>query len=418
VLLTPPGETVTGPGRPGYGGRVTSTTAAPPVAAPPTPETAGPRPPGEGDAEDFSVGVEEEFFLVDAETSALCVDADAVLARTDGCGAGETEHELKRSQVESGTPVCRTIDEVRAALCGLRRSLADAAEAEGARLVATGTHPFARWDDDGGVTDEAAYVRLQDTYEILAVEQMVSGCHVHVGVTDPELAIAVMNRLRGWVPVLVALTANSPYWMGRDSGYGSYRTEVFHRWPTAGVPEHFEDRADYERLVDHLTAIGAIDTPARLYWDIRPSARYPTVEFRATDVALTVDESVTVAALVRALVETAHRAAVTGEPFDRPRPEVVRAALWRAARYGLADRLVCPVATTTKSAAEVVGTLLDVTRPVLEARDEWQEVAATCARLLDEGTGAERQRRAADAARGDLCAVVDHAARATLAGVA
>ncbi len=391
---------------------MTSTTTAPPTA----PAPCG-RPAGEGDPEDFTVGVEEEFFLVDAETSALCVDADAVLARIDDGDSGETERELKRSQVETGTPVCHSIDEVRAALTGLRCSLAHAAEAEGARLVATGTHPLARWDEDGGVADEAAYVRLQDTYELLAVEQMISGCHVHVGVTDPELAISVMNRMRAWVPVLVALTANSPYWMGRDSGYASYRTEIFHRWPTAGVPEHLEDRADYERLVDHLLAIEAIDTPARLYWDIRPSARYPTIEFRAADVVMSVDEVVTFAALVRALVEGSHRAAVAGEPFSPPRPEVIRASLWRAARYGLSDRLVCPVSTTTTSAAEVVGTLLDVTRPVLEERDEWQEVAGTCARLLDGGTGADRQRRAAADADGDLAAVVDHAARATVAGV-
>ena len=365
--------------------------------------------------EDFTVGVEEEFFLVDAGTRALRDDADEVLARVrtpEGC---VIDSELKRSQVESGTAVCTGLDEVRASVVSLRQSLSEAAGSIGARLVASGTHPFARWDEDGGVTEQAAYLQLHDTYGLLTVEQSVCGCHIHVGIRDPELTIAVMNRVRGWIPALVALSANSPFWMGHDSRYASYRTEVFHRWPTAGIPEHFADRSAYDELLAQLHATDSIDAPARLYWDVRPSARYPTLEFRASDVLMTIDECVAVAALVRALVETCHRAAVAEVPFDAPRPELLRAALWRGARFGLSGQLVDLEAMEVRPAAEVLTSLLDFVRPVLEERGEWQEVSTTASFVLREGTGAERQCRSQTGADG-LLAVVDGTAVATTAG--
>lgn len=365
--------------------------------------------------EDFTIGVEEEFFLVDAETRALRNDADDVLERVrtpEGC---VIDSELKRSQVESGTAVCTEIGELRASVVSLRRTLSEAAGSIGARLLASGTHPFARWSEDGGVTPQAAYLRLHDTYGLLTVEQSVCGCHIHVGIRDPELTVAVMNRVRGWISVLVALTANSPFWMGHDSRYASYRTEVFHRWPTAGIPEHFADRAAYDELLVQLHATDSIDAPARLYWDVRPSARYPTLEFRASDVLMTIEECVTAAALVRALVETCHRAAAVGLPFDPPRPELLRAALWRAARFGLSDRLVDLEAMEARPAPEVLASLLDFVRPVLEERDEWQEVSTTTSFVLREGTGAARQCRSQTKAD-DLLAVVDRTAIATTAG--
>ncbi len=364
--------------------------------------------------EDFSLGVEEEYFLVDAESRELCVDAEAVLAEARTPAGAVIDHELKRSQVEAGTAVCADLASLRASVVALRRSLSEAASSVGARLLASGTHPFARWAEDGGVTDEAAYIQLDETYGLLTVEQAVCGCHIHVGVRDPELTIAVMNRVRPWIPVLVALTANSPFWMGHDSRYASFRTEVFHRWPTAGIPEHFADRAAYDELVGQLHATESIDAPARLYWDVRPSARYPTLEFRAADVLMTIDESVATAAIVRALVETCHRAAEAETAFVVHRPELLRAALWRAARFGLSDSLIDLGTLTSRPATEVLDALLGLIRPVLEERGEWQEVSATMSFVRREGTGSERQRRARD---GDgLTSVVDRVAVATTAG--
>lgn len=222
------------------------------------------------------------------------------------------------------------------------------------------------------------------------------------------MAIEVMNRLRAWVPTLVALSANSPYWMGRDSAYHSFRTQIFHRWPTAGIPEHLDGRADYDHTLDLLLRTGAIDSPARIYWDIRPSHRYPTLEFRATDVAVTVEESVCLAAVIRALVETAHREAVAGVTYDPPRPELLRAALWRASRFGLSGRLVDVPALQERPADDVLAGLLAKIGPVLRDRGELDRVTDGLEALRRVGTGAERQRRAV-AREHDLVAAVDAA---------
>ncbi|MCU1371793.1 MAG: carboxylate-amine ligase, YbdK family, partial [Ilumatobacteraceae bacterium] len=323
----------------------------------------------------------------------------------DGC---DLAAELKRSQIESGSAVCRDLPELRASLVSLRRTLHEASEAHGARIVAVGTHPFARLGDDAGTTPEPEYLELDETYGHLAAEQAVCGGHVHVGVRDPELAIEVMNRCRAWIPTLVALTANSPYWMGHDTSYASYRTQVFHRWPTAGIPEHLDGRAGYDRVIEQLTSTESIDSPARLYWDVRPSARYPTLEFRADDVPTTVDESVAVAALVRALVQTAHADAEAERPYEPPRSELLRSALWRASRFGLTEQLVDVPAVKLGPGPVVLGTLLEHVRPVLEERDEWQDVLTTAGFVVREGTGAERQRRSRAGFGADgLAAVVD-----------
>jgi len=362
--------------------------------------------------DDFTVGVEEEFFLVDAETRALRSDADAILAKVREPPGQQVEPELRRSQVETGTAICDDLASVRRAVVGLRRSLADAAEAVGARLIASGTHPFTHWTEAGGLTPKAAYLELEQTYQQLIREHVVSGCHVHVGITDPEAAIQVMNRARVWLPVLVALSANSPYWLGVDTRYASYRTEVFRRWPTAGIPEPFTDRAEYERLVRMMRATDSIDDPARLYWDLRPSARYQTLEFRVADATMTVDECVTLAAITRALVEVAHGEARAEAPLDAPRPELLRAALWRAARYGVDERLIDVSAGCSRPADHVVGSLLAHARPALEERGDWDEVADGVGRILGHGNGATRQRQAY-ARRGELTDVVDMVAEAT-----
>jgi len=363
---------------------------------------------------DFTLGVEEEFFVVDARDRALRTDAEAVVKRSDAPEGNVIDHELKRSQAETGTAVCRDAGGVRASIVALRSRLAAAAAESGGRLLASGTHPFAHWSDDGGVIPEPAYLRLRETYGQLTEEQMVCGCHVHVGVRDPEMAIAVMNRARPWIPLLVAVSANSPFWMGDDTRYASYRTEVFHRWPTAGPPEHVDDRAAYDAILDDLEATKLIDGPARIYWDIRPSARYPTLEFRAADVMTSVDEAVAFALIVRALVETCHAEALAGTPFRPPRSELVRGAVWRAARSGLSAQLIDLDAMEAVPAAELVARSLAHLRPVLEAHGEWDEVHRTLDRTVHLGTGADRQ-RAALARSGDLRAVVDMLVAATLA---
>jgi carboxylate-amine ligase len=342
-------------------------------------------------AQDFTLGMEEEYFLVDSTTRALGPGSDAVIHRARETVGGLADHELQLSQVESMTPVCRTLHELRGHLRHVRRELAAAAEAEGRRLVASGTHPFSHWDEDR-ITPKPAYLGLERDYQQVAREQLVCGSHVHVGVGDPDMAVQVMNRMRLWLGPILALAANSPFWLGTDTGYASFRTEVWTRWPMAGIPEHFESRAEYAAVVDTLLATGAIDDPARIYWDVRLSAKFPTVEVRVTDVCLTVDQAVMVAGLCRALARTCHAQAVRGVPDPRPRHELLRAAKWRAARYGLGADLIDVAGRRAVPAKDLVQDLLAWVRPGLEEDGDWDEVSLLVEDTLAGGTGAARQR--------------------------
>jgi carboxylate-amine ligase len=306
---------------------------------------------------------------------------------------------------EINTPVCTTLAEVREALRRSRRALVEAAGREGMRVAAAGTHPFSHWADQE-VTPKTRYHNLADDYRQIFREEVVFGCHVHVGFDDREAAIQTMNRVRPWLPVLLALSANSPFWVGADTGYASFRTEVWNRWPTAGMPQAFDSRAEYDRLVETLVATGSLREPTKLYWDVRPSARQETLEFRVADSVMGVDEAVMVAGLVRALAVTANAAAVRGDPDPRPRPELLRAARWRAARHGLEADLVDVLAGRARPAAELVGAFLDEVRPALEEAGDLEEVTGLVRATLAGGTGAARQ-RAAFRRSGHLEDVVD-----------
>ena len=294
--------------------------------------------------------------------------------------------------VETNTPVCTTLAEVRQALRRSRRALVEAAGREGLAIAAAGTHPFSHWANQQ-VTDKPRYHNLAADYRQVFREEVVFGCHVHVGFDDREAAIQTMNRVRPWLPVLLALSANSPFWLGADTGYASYRTEVWNRWPTAGIPQAFDSRAEYDRLIDTLVATGSLREPTKLYWDVRPSARQETLEFRVADSVMGVDEAVMVAGLVRALAVTAHAAAERGDPDPRPRPELLRAAKWRAARHGLEADLVDVLAGTARPAAELVEAFLAEVGPALEEAGDLAEVTGLVRATLAGGTGAARQRQ-------------------------
>lgn len=339
----------------------------------------------------FTVGVEEEYLIVDAVSRELRPRAESVLRPARRALGDQVQPELSLSQIEVETGVCHTLAEVRTQLGRLRAEVTSAAAEAGSRLAASGTHPFADWRQQA-ITPKERYLELDRDFRLLAREQLISGCHVHIGVEDPDEAIAVMDRCRPWLPVLLALSANSPFWQGVDSGYSSYRTQVFDRWPVTGTPPVLGTRAEYDRVVEELVATGSMVDATKLYWDVRPSARYPTLEFRICDVCLTVDEAVLIAGLTRSLVRTCHAAAAAAEPVPCVRSEVVRSARWRAARDGLDDGLVDPVAGRVRPAAEVVDGFLAFLRPDLEAAGEWDEVSALAARALATGTGAHRQR--------------------------
>jgi carboxylate-amine ligase len=344
----------------------------------------------------LSVGVEEEYLLTDAETGALVPRAaQAVAAASDALGATVTS-ELNLCQIEVGTVVCQTLDELGADLHRLRRQLATACLPVGLTPVASGTHPWSPWQEQQVDRSHQRYADMEDRYQIVARQQVICGCHVHIGVDDPAVRVEVMNRARPWLPLILALSANSPYWQGADTGYASYRTQVWQRWPMAGMPPVLDGPDAYDDLVTGLVRAGAIEDATHLYWYIRPSAHYPTLEFRVSDVCLEPAQAVTMAGLLRALVWTCAAAGPreisgsnVGEDYQ------LRAAVWQAARYGLEGLLVDPESGRLAPAAEVIRSAVVRLRPGLEAHGDRSRIEDGVEQILLQGNGAMWQRRVA-----------------------
>ncbi|WP_326598026.1 carboxylate-amine ligase [Streptomyces sp. NBC_01803] len=348
----------------------------------------------------ITLGVEEEYLLLDPARGVPVARS----ARVRALAGGEVGAELLRSQVEVATPVCADLAAVGTHLARLRRVAGAAAVAAGCRVAMTGAVPFAG-PDPVPVTDEPRYRALAADTPRLIHEHAINGMHVHVAVPGRKAGVDALNRVRPWLPVLVAMGANSPLADGRETGFASWRTLVFGRWPVSGPPPVFAGAEDYERRVAALLASGVVRGRNQLYWQARLSDRYPTLEVRAVDVQLRVDEAVMFAGLARALVVTALREGAAGVPVPGVPQELLLAVGWGAARWGLDGEVLDPVGGRVRPVAEVVGTLLAYVGPALAAAGDLERVTGSVRRLLREGTGAGRQRRAL--AAGGAGALVD-----------
>ncbi|MFB6518042.1 glutamate--cysteine ligase [Streptomyces sp. NPDC056401] len=343
----------------------------------------------------ITVGVEEEYLLLDP-TTGLPAPLVEDVRRTAGLGPlterGEVQDELLQSQIEVATPVCSSLEEVGGHLLRLRHAVASAAEENGCRIAATGAAPL-RGPLPVPVTRTRRYLRMEGEARQLVDEQLICGMHVHVSVPDADTGVAVMNRIRGWLPTLLAMSANSPVWDGRDTGFASWRTIVFGRWPVSGPPPVFDGAADYERRLEALLSTGVIADRGQVYWQARLSDRYPTIEVRCLDVQLRADDAVMFAGIVRALVATAIAEEKAGVPLAVSAPELVQAGNWHAARHGLNRTLMDPFGVP-QSSGDVLCSLVRHIAPALEEAGDVREVTALVHRLLREGTPADRQRRA------------------------
>jgi glutamate---cysteine ligase / carboxylate-amine ligase len=352
-----------------------------------------------------TLGVEEEFQIIDRATGELVPRSDELVPAARRSLGDRVTAELNRCQVETATTVCGDLGEVRAELVRLRSGLDRAAGAIGCGILPLATHPWSSWRDQQVEDDRARFREMEDRYQRVARQQVICGCHIHVGIEDPDRVVEVMTRVRPWIPVLLALSANSPYWNGEDTGYDSYRLEVWERWPTAGMPPELADRAAYDGVVDELRDADAIEDATHLYWYLRPSDTFPTLEFRATDVCLDIDSAVGVAGLARGLVRTCLADARAGTEVSAASPELLGASLWRAARYGLGGELVSPLTGVPLPAAEVVGELLAWVGDALDELGDREAVSGLIDAILTEGNGARRPREAL-ARRGDPADVV------------
>ncbi|MFC9693364.1 glutamate--cysteine ligase [Kribbella sp. NPDC056951] len=331
-----------------------------------------------------SIGVEEELLLVSATGNPL-PRSQAVV---DDLPDLDVTLELTRAQVEINSPVCDSAAELHQHLISMRSELAGAAHSEGARLLAIAVPPAGKAAQL--VTKKPRYREMAEKFGLLAREQGICGCHVHVDVPDQDAAVRVSNHLRPWLPALLALTANSPIYLGQDTGFASWRWLMWSRWPSAGPPPYLESVEHYEALVAMHVAVGTAMDEQMIYWDVRPCSHLPTIEVRVSDVPLTVDETVLLATLSRALVMTALEARDLGPTLQ---PEILRAAYWLAARDGLTAGGLEVTTGELLPVAEVLKRLLQHVGPALQELGDEDLVADGIARALSDGNGALRQQR-------------------------
>jgi glutamate---cysteine ligase / carboxylate-amine ligase len=346
---------------------------------------------------EFTIGVEEEYLLVDKETRGLVVDPPASFL-TDceaQCGSQVTT-ELLRSQIEVGTKVCGTVQEARDDLARLRRVIVEVADKYGLAPIASSTHPFSRWADQKH-TEKDRYEALTNEMAGAARRMVICGMHVHVGIGDDNLRIDLMNQMSYFLPHLLALSCSSPFWEGRDTGLKSYRLTIFDALPRTGLPERFQSYAEYQRHVDILVHAGMIEDSTKIWWDLRPSGRYPTLESRIMDVCTRLDDAVALAALLLCLLRMLYRLRLGNQRWREYTPMLIRENRWRAMRYSYDGGMIDFAKGELVPFATLLEEILALTAEDADALGCASEVA-TVRDILARGTSAHRQVAAHDQA--------------------
>ena len=370
----------------------------------------------------FTVGVEEEYLLVDLETRDACSDPPGALMKAcEDILGSRVAPEFLRCQLEVGTPVCTTMEAARAELVTMRAAIANEARKHGLAPIAASTHPFAAWTKQLN-TDKQRYNELAQDYQVVARRLLISGMHVHVGIEDEDLRIDLHNQLAYFLPHLLALSTSSPFWQGWRSGLKSYRLSVFNELPRTGLPETFSSAGEYHRMVNVLVGAGVIEDATKIWWDLRPSARFPTLEMRITDVCTRLDDAITIAALFRCLARMVWRLKRRNQRWrDYPR-SLIAENRWQAQRHGASGKLIDFGIGEAVPFRDLVDELIDLVSQDAIALDCSAEVER--ARIIAaDGTSADRQIAVFEkalAGGGDekaaLAAVVDHLVAETLEG--
>jgi carboxylate-amine ligase len=351
----------------------------------------------------FTLGVEEEFQIVDPETWELRSHVSELLASSAATFGDQIKPEMHQSIVEVGTKICGGVDELAEEIIRNRRGLADAAERVGLRVAAAGTHPFSSWMDQV-ISQGERYQNIVEELQQLARSLLIFGLHVHVGIPDRSLAIELMNEARYFLPHLLALSTSSPFWMGRDTGLKSYRTTVFRRFPRTGIPDSFESWSEYQEYVDLLVQLHSVDDAKKIWWDIRPHPTFGTLEFRVCDVPTAPRATIAIAALVQAIVVKLYKLRTANLGFRLYHRRLIEENKWRAARWGLDGKLVDFGRRREVPMRDLALELLAIVDDVVDELGSRREIEYIRT-ILAEGTSADRQLRVYKET-GDLRAVV------------
>lgn len=353
-------------------------------------------------SKELTLGVELEIQLLNKESLALSPASNKIISLV-GKGSKSIKHELMLSNIEVNTDVCNNISEVQSDLIKTLKVLGEAALRNGTRLSIAGSHPFSHWKEQV-ITEDKRYRRLLDKLSIIAKRFNIFGLHVHVGIGDGRKCMYIMNRMLYYLPHLLALSSNSPFWNGYQTGLKSYRSKVFETLPTAGLPFYFKDWEDYTFLVDRYIATGTIETIREIWWDVRPHPDFGTIEVRICDSPSSIKEVTAITALIQALVAKLGDDYETGDRVQSSPPWVIRENKWRASRYGMAGTFITEDASHTIDIAQAVRELVSELKSYGEKLGSVNELNSI-EEIIQMGDGASRQLRLFSD-KGDLKSVV------------
>jgi glutamate---cysteine ligase / carboxylate-amine ligase len=364
----------------------------------------------------FSLGIEEEYQTVDPLTRDLRSHIQTEMLAVGKLRLQErVKAEMHTSVVEVGTRVCRNIDEAREDICDLRREMIKLAREHGLELVAGATHPFADWRTQE-IYPDPRYHQVVKDLQLVARANLIFGLHVHVGIEDREAAIRIMNSMRYFLPHIMALATNSPFWLGLNTGYKGYRAKVFENFPRTGIPDAFSDYSEFENYVNLLVRTNCIDNAKKIWWDIRPHPFFNTVEVRACDIPLRAEETVAIAALIQAVAASLYKLHCANQDFRQYARSLVAENKFRAVRYGLDGKLIDFGKQQEAPLRELIEELLAFVDPAVDELGSRAAIEGVRT-ILKTGTGADRQLQVFEDTKGDLKAVVDYMAAETKAGL-
>jgi carboxylate-amine ligase len=362
---------------------------------------------------DFTIGIEEEFQIIDPVSRDLRSHIAEMIDRGRMILGEQVKPEMHQSMVEVGTGVCANIQEARTDILKLRRTVSALAVEKGLRIAAASTHPFSNWREQK-ITENERYEVLVDEMQMLATSLLIFGMHVHVGIEDREAQIHLMNAARYFLPHVLALSTSSPFWMGTNTGLKSYRCEIFKKFPRTDIPDYFASYSEYENYVALLVKTNCIDNPKKIWWDVRPHPYFPTLEFRICDLPSRVDEVLAIAAIFQALVAKLYQLYRKNLGFRLYRRALIQENKWRAVRWGLDGKLIDFGKQKEVPVRDLILELLDFIDDVVDDLGSRKEIEYVHT-ILENGTSADRQLKTF-AETGDLKAVVDRVIAETMEG--
>jgi len=362
---------------------------------------------------EFTLGVEEEYQVIDPETRELASHDQKIVDEASKIVEERVKAEMHQAVVEVGTHICKDVDDAKEQITHLRKTISEIADSLGFKIAAAGTHPFSEWEKQL-LTPNPRYDQIINELQDAARSNLIFGLHVHVGIEDKPLAMHLTNSLRYFLPHFYALSTNSPFWEGRNTGFKSFRTKVFDKFPRTGIPEAFQSYSEYQNYLDILIKTGCLDNPKKIWWDVRMHPFYPTIEVRICDVPLTIQETVSITALIQATVAKLYKLREQNLNFINYHRALINENKWRAARYGVDGKMIDFGKESEVNTRFLIRELLDFVDDVVDELGSRHDIEKIVD-ILEKGTGADRQLDVYNKNK-DLNEVVDYVTAQTILG--